>query len=134
MNQRNKTLVALDGAVAPLLAVVAMTTDGATVFFNDGKTAQAQSPFELALQIRSNQPVAIAKREGGVQWGWGFPGWQKHQDALLMSGFVGESGISDEFLTLAGFAREEMARHLALLEGLGHVAFVKHGGPVKEAA
>ncbi|WP_423370159.1 hypothetical protein [Burkholderia sp. LMG 32019] len=134
MNQRNETLLALDGALAPLLAVVATATDGAVAFYNDGKAIQAQSPFELALKIRSGQPVAIAKREGHVQWGWGFPGWQKHQDALLMSGFSGAAGISDEFLALAGFAREEMARLLALLEGLGHVAFVKHGGLVKEEA
>ncbi|KVD83756.1 hypothetical protein WS63_27540 [Burkholderia stagnalis] len=134
MNQRNETLLALDGALAPLLAVVATATDGAVAFYNDGKAIQAQSPFELALKIRCGQPVAIAKREGHVQWGWGFPGWQKHQDALLMSGFSGAAGISDEFLALAGFAREEMARLLALLEGLGHVAFVKHGGLVKEEA
>ncbi|NHV31733.1 hypothetical protein [Burkholderia sp. D-99] len=134
MNQRNETLLALDGALAPLLAVVATATDGAVAFYNDGKAVQAQSPFELALKIRSDQPVAITKREGEVQWGWGFPGWQKHRDALLMSGFSGAAGISDEFLALAGFAREEMARLLALLEGLGHVAFVRHGGLVKEAA
>ncbi|WP_063550287.1 hypothetical protein [Burkholderia territorii] len=125
MNQRNETLMALDGAFAPLLAVVAMAKDGAAVFNDDGTTIQAQSPFELASIIRSNPPVAIAKREGAARWAWGFPGWGKHRDELQVAAFGEQAGISDEFLALAGFDRQELAKELAVLEGLGHVAFVQ---------
>ncbi|RQU90159.1 hypothetical protein [Burkholderia cenocepacia] len=125
MNQRNETLMALDGALAPLLAVAATATDGAAVFNDDGTTIRAQSPFELASIIRSNPPVAIAKREGTARWAWGFPGWEKHRDELQVAGFEEHTGISDEFLALAGFERQELSKELAVLEGLGHVAFVK---------
>ncbi|MEB2545838.1 hypothetical protein [Burkholderia cenocepacia] len=125
MNQRNETLMALDGALAPLLAVVATATDGAAVFNDDGTTIRAQSPFELASIIRSIPPVAIAKREGTARWAWGFPGWEKHRDELQVAGFGEHMGISDEFLALAGFDRQELAKELAMLESLGHVAFVK---------
>jgi len=134
MNQRNETLMALDGALAPLLAVVAMTKDGAAVFNNDGTTIQAESPFELASIIRGHSPVAIAKREGTARWAWGFPGWEKHLDELQVAGFGECSGISDEFLALAGFDRQELAKELAVLEGLGHVAFAVRGGHAKGAA
>ncbi|KVB55748.1 hypothetical protein WI61_14895 [Burkholderia cepacia] len=117
--------MALDGALAPLLAVVAMAKDGAAVFNDDGTTIHAQSPFELASIIRSSSPVAIAKREGTARWAWGFPGWEKHRDELQVAGFGELAGISDEFLALAGFDRQELAKELAVLEGLGHVAFVK---------
>lgn len=125
MNQRNETLLALDGAFAPLLAVVAMTKDGAAVFNDDGTTIRAQSAFELASIIRSAPPVAIAKREGVARWAWGFPGWEKRRDELQVGGFGEHTGISDEFLALAGFDRQELAKELAVLEGLGHFAFVK---------
>ncbi|UKD11943.1 hypothetical protein L3V59_02380 [Burkholderia aenigmatica] len=124
MNQRNETLMALDGAFAPLLAVVATATDGAAVFNDDGTTIRAQCAFELASIIRSAPPVAIAKREGVARWAWGFPGWEKHLDELQVAGFGEHTGISDEFLALAGFDRQELAKELAVLEGLGHVAFV----------
>ncbi|MBN3790438.1 hypothetical protein [Burkholderia sp. Ac-20353] len=125
MNQRNETLLTLDGALAPLLALVAMAKDGAAVFHDDGTTIRAESPFELASVIRSDPPVAIAKREGALQWGWGFPGWEKHRDDLQVAGFGEHTGISDEFLELAGFDRQELTKELAVLESLGHVAFVK---------
>ncbi|WP_321802809.1 hypothetical protein [Burkholderia sp. BCC1988] len=134
MNQRNETLMALDGALAPLLAVVAMAKDGAAVFNDDGTTIRAQSPFELASIIRSHPPVAIAKREGAARWAWGFPGWEKHRDELQVAGFGEHTGISDEFLELAGFDRQELAKELAVLEGLGHVAFIVRSGHAKEGA
>lgn len=134
MKQRNETLMALDGALAPLLAVVATVTDGAAVFNDDGTTIRAQSPFELAAIIRSSSPVAIAKREGAARWAWGFPGWEKHRDELQVAGFGEQAGISDEFLALAGFDRQELAKELAVLEGLGHVAFVVRSGNAKEGA
>ncbi|WP_174906268.1 hypothetical protein [Burkholderia diffusa] len=134
MNQRNETLMALDGAFAPLLAVVAMTKGGTAVFNDDGTTIRAQSAFELASIIRSAPPVAIAKREGAVRWAWGFPGWEQHRDELQVAGFGEQAGISDEFLVLAGFDRQELAKELAVLEGLGHVAFIEHSGEAKEGA
>lgn len=134
MNQRNETLMALDGALAPLLAVVATATDGAAVFNDDGTAIQAQSPFELAPIIRSNPPVAIAKREGDARWAWGFPGWEKHRDELRVAGFGEQAGISDEFLALAGFDRQALGKELAVLESLGHVAFIEHSGEAKEGA
>ncbi|KWN14377.1 hypothetical protein WT83_18190 [Burkholderia territorii] len=134
MNQRNETLMALDGALAPLLAVVATATDGAAVFNDDGTTIRAQSPFELASIIRSNPPVAIAKREGAARWAWGFPGWEKYRDELQVAGFGEHTGISDKFLELAGFDRQELAKELAVLESLGHVAFVVRIGHAKGGA
>ncbi|WP_175895388.1 hypothetical protein [Burkholderia cepacia] len=134
MNQRNETLMALDGALAPLLAMAATATDGAAVFNDDGTTIRAQSPFELASIIRSNPPVAIAKREGAARWAWGFPGWEKHRDELQVAGFGEHTGISDEFLALAGFERQALAKELAVLESLGHVAFVVRSGNAKERA
>lgn len=125
MNQRNETLMALDGAFAPLLAVVATATDGAAVFNDDGTAIRAQSAFELASIIRSHPPVAIAKREGAARWAWGFPGWEKHRAELQVAGFGEHTGISDEFLALAGFDRQELTKELAVLESLGHVAFVQ---------
>ncbi|WP_175865128.1 hypothetical protein [Burkholderia cepacia] len=125
MNQRNETLMALDGAFAPLLAVVAVAKEGAAVFNDDGTTIRAQSPFELASIIHSNPPVAITKHEGAARWAWGFPGWEKHLHELQVAGFGEQAGISDEFLALAGFDRQELAKELAVLESLGHVAFVK---------
>ncbi|WP_396328906.1 hypothetical protein [Burkholderia anthina] len=123
MNQRNETLLILHGTFAPLLSVVAMAKDGAAVFHDDGPHIQAQSPFELASIVLSNPPVAIAKHEGTVRWAWGFPGWETHLDELQAAGFGEQEGISDEFLALAGFDRRALAKELAVLERLGHVAF-----------
>lgn len=125
MNDRNATLVALEGAIAPLLAVVAKAKDGASLLMRDMTFRRTSSPFELASVIRAEDPLAVLGKKGPVAWCWGFPGWEERMAVLDLCGFEGRAGISDAFLELAGFDRAGVQQELALLERLGHVAFVE---------
>lgn len=101
-----------------------MSSKGAGVIFRDRASRHAESPFELANLIRSGGPLAVFGEADGVRWGWGFPGWQQAESAKVFHGFEGRTGISKDFLELAGFERDEIPDELTLLERLGDVGFV----------
>lgn len=126
MNERNAALVALEGALAPLFSVVSKSSKGAGVIFKDRASRHAGSPFELASLIRSGELMAVFGEADGLQWGWGFPGWQQAESARLFHGFEDRSGIGEEFLELAGFERADAPAEVAMLESLGHVGFTRH--------
>lgn len=127
MNERNATLVALDGALAPLFSAVSKSSKGAGVVLRDRTSRHAGSPFELASLIRSGASLVVFGEADGVRWGWGFPGWQAAESARLFHGFENHSGISEEFLEFAGFGRDDVSVPVALLASLGHVGFVMPG-------
>ncbi|MFM0303993.1 hypothetical protein PQQ99_28135 [Paraburkholderia sediminicola] len=125
MNERNSTLLEIEGAMAPLFAVVAKAKDGASLLMRDTTFRRTSSPFELASVLRAEEPLAVLGGKGPVSWCWGFPGWEKRKPVLYQCGFEGRVGISDAFLELAGFDRADVQKELTLLESLGHVAFVE---------
>jgi hypothetical protein len=125
MNERNATLLALDGAMAPLFAVVAKAKEGASLLMRDTTFRRTSSPFELASVLRAEAPFAVLGSKGPVSWGWGFTGWEERKPVLYQCGFEDRVGISDAFLELAGFDRADVQKELTLLESLGHVAFVE---------
>lgn len=125
MNERNSTLLALHGALAPLFGVVAKAKEGASLLARDTTFSTTASPFELTRALGKEEPFAVLGGKGPVSWGWGFPGWEKRKSVLYQCGFEGRAGISDAFLELAGFDRADVQKELALLESLGHVAFVE---------
>ncbi|WP_321885883.1 hypothetical protein [Paraburkholderia bannensis] len=124
MNERNAALVAIEGSLAPLFSVVSKSGKGAGAISTNFTSRIAESPFELASLIRSGDMLAVFGEADGVRWGWGFPGWQAAESAKVFHGFEGRTGISKDFLELAGFERDEIPDELTLLERLGDVGFV----------
>ncbi|WP_321784711.1 hypothetical protein [Paraburkholderia sp. J94] len=126
MNERNAALVALEGTLAPLFSVVSKSSKGSGVIYKDQPSAWVPSPYELARLIRAADPLVVFGEADGVRWGWGFPGWEDADSARLFHGFESRSGISDQFLALAGFGRADVQTELTLLERAGHVGFASN--------
>jgi hypothetical protein len=123
MNKVNSTLMALEGALGPLMSLISRAKGGGCFLMADGSSLPAQHPFLLADGVRGGKAAALRFVVDGVQWCWGFPGWEKHADSLDLLGFEGRTGISDEFLSVAGFDREDVRVEVGFLERAGHVGF-----------